>query len=173
MMMMCISNLNVIGFQFTKDLFLSQPNSRRNTAISNLVEMSSREDVDGFNDPSLDKIQDDLENSECYKSVQEARKIEREANTTAKTANDTYHDALTNLDESDVDFEIISLRQIKRIVLKIMTGTHAPTQAPTNPPTQAPTNSPTSLANPTETPPPIGTTTQTGTLAPPPTPSSP
>merc|ERR1719192_2030001 len=180
MMMLCMSNLNVIGMQFAKQHALASK--------LNLFQMLMAQDVDvnpDMNVSKLDDIVDIIDHlvdhqttklSNLRKNVNDTKHVYKNAKKAHYDALTTYlraNDVLVNTDlqtkfddavvaennanetaiesnltvwntkdafiKSDLAFEIASLRSIRSLVHKLLTGTHMPTKAPTLSPTRAPT----------------------------------
>merc|ERR1712087_195724 len=183
MMMLCMSNLNVIGMQFTKQHALPSK--------LNLFQMLLAEDVDVNPDMNVSKLDDIvaiidhlvdhqttklsnlrkyvndtkhvyraaerayddaytaflraddvLVNTDLKTIFDEAVIAETNANETAVLSNNSLWNTKHALDESDLSFEINSLYAIRRLVHKLLTGTHNPTSSPTSSPTRSPTIAP-------------------------------
>merc|ERR1712083_457970 len=180
MMMLCMSNLNVIGLQFTKHHALASK--------LNLFQMLMAQDVDVNPDMNVSKL-DDIVNiidhlvdhqktkmgnlrkyvndtKHVYKNAKEAHYdaltaylrandvlvntdlkmkfddaviAENNANETASLSNLTLRNTKDALNKSDLQFEIASLRSIRNLVHKLLTGTEPPTAPPTSSPTKPPT----------------------------------
>jgi len=182
-MMLCMSNLNVNGLQFTKDHALASK--------LNLFQMLSSQDLDVNPDMNVSKLDDIvhiidhlvdhqttklsnlrknvndtkhvyknaknahydaytaylrsndvLVNTDLQQKFDNAVVAENNANHSAVLANLTLSNTKDALNESDLGFEIASLRSIRSLVHKLLTGTHMPTEAPTKPPTKSPTIGP-------------------------------
>jgi len=178
-MILCMSNLNVIGLKFTKQSTLLNPSK------FNLLELLSGQDLSKLDDPKLDKIveildhligkktetiktlknltnitkhvlkrkqrihydantaflraEDILNRNEVQIAYDDAVKDQNAANETAKEAKLCMDNIITAFNESDLDFEIKSLYDIRSLVAKLLTGTHMPTKSPTLSPTRSPT----------------------------------
>jgi len=179
-MMLCMSNLNVIGLQFTNHHALASK--------LNLFQMLMAQDVDVNPDMNVSKLDDIVDiidhlvdhqttklsnlrknvndtkhvyknakkahydafttylrandvlvNTDLQTKFDDAVVAENNANETAIESNLTLWNTKDALIKSDLGFEIASLRSIRSLVHKLLTGTHMPTKAPTLSPTTAPT----------------------------------
>merc|ERR1712083_876651 len=183
MMMLCMSNLNVIGLQFTKHhalaskLNLFQMLMAQDVDVNPDMNVSKLDDIINIIDHLVDhqttklsnlrkyvndtkhvyrdakKAHDDaytaflrsndiLVNTELKTKFDDAVIAENNANETAVLSNMTLWNTKHALNESDVEFEISSLYAIRRLVHKLLTGTHNPTSSPTSSPTRPPTIAP-------------------------------
>merc|ERR1712083_1286256 len=104
---------------------------RKNISDSKEHESNMEKEYTDQNTQRL-RLEDELENSDIQKAVNNARANTTALHGTAKDAKNNYTDAKDAWNNSGVDFEIRSLRQIKRVVQKILTDTYPPTAAPTS-----------------------------------------
>merc|ERR1712083_760384 len=148
---------------------------RKNISDSKEHESNMEKEYTDQNTQRL-RLEDELENSDIQKAVNNARANTWALNNTAKDAKNNYTDAKDAWNNSDVDFEIRSLRQIKRVVQKILTDTYPPTAASTSPgpaaETVAATTSPGPAAETAVTPPSPGTAAETAVTPPSPGPAA-
>jgi len=87
-----------------------------------------------------------LNSSAVQRNLNEAIRVEDEANETLQQAHISYSAALKAHKDQNVESEIQSLYWIRTLVYRLLTGTHMPTTSPTTSPTEPPTPSPTNPA---------------------------